>query len=139
MVEPFLIAAAEGAEYAKPAYFADGAVWVALAMLAVIALMIWKRAPAAIGKSLDDKIAMIRARHHHRRSKAIIPRNPAQCLFKQGFGAEQGQKRLGRSLAADRPQPCAAATAQDHWLNCSHLDTPRSTFPVPTYTPKTNK
>ena len=61
MVEPFLIAAAEGAEYAKPAYFADGAVWVALAMLAVIALMIWKRAPAAIGKSLDEKIAMIRA------------------------------------------------------------------------------
>ena len=34
--------------------------WVALAMLFVFALMIWKKVPAAIGKSLDAKIALIR-------------------------------------------------------------------------------
>ncbi len=34
---------------------------VALAMLIVILLLIWKKVPAAIGKSLDTKIAAIRA------------------------------------------------------------------------------
>jgi F-type H+-transporting ATPase subunit b len=34
--------------------------WIALAMLVVIAIMIWKKVPGAIGKSLDDKIALIR-------------------------------------------------------------------------------
>src|SRR5437763_15056892 len=34
--------------------------WVALAMLLVFAIMIWKKVPAAIGKALDSKIALIR-------------------------------------------------------------------------------
>src|SRR3954447_17265846 len=34
--------------------------WVALAMLVVFAILIWKRAPGAIGRSLDSKIALIR-------------------------------------------------------------------------------
>jgi F-type H+-transporting ATPase subunit b len=34
--------------------------WVALAMLAVFALLVWKRVPAAIGRALDDKIKLIR-------------------------------------------------------------------------------
>ena len=34
--------------------------WVALAMLAVFAVLIWKKVPAAIGKALDAKIALIR-------------------------------------------------------------------------------
>lgn len=34
--------------------------WVALAMLAVFALLVWKRVPAAIGRALDDKIKQIR-------------------------------------------------------------------------------
>src|SRR5436853_3997667 len=34
--------------------------WVALAMLFVFAIMIWKKVPAAIGKALDSKIALIR-------------------------------------------------------------------------------
>ncbi|MCJ7421945.1 F0F1 ATP synthase subunit B [Sphingomicrobium astaxanthinifaciens] len=41
-------------------YFTDGAVWVAFAMIAVILLMLWKKVPSAIGKSLDAKIAAIR-------------------------------------------------------------------------------
>jgi F-type H+-transporting ATPase subunit b len=34
--------------------------WVALAMLAVFALLVWKRVPAAIGRALDDKIKLMR-------------------------------------------------------------------------------
>ncbi len=34
--------------------------WVALAMLVVIALMLWKKVPATIGRALDKKIAGIR-------------------------------------------------------------------------------
>jgi F-type H+-transporting ATPase subunit b len=34
--------------------------WVALAMLVVIAILIWKKVPAAIGRALDKKIAGIR-------------------------------------------------------------------------------
>src|SRR5438046_6484400 len=34
--------------------------WVALAMLTVFAILIWKKVPGAIGKALDDKIALIR-------------------------------------------------------------------------------
>ena len=33
---------------------------VALAMIVVFAIMIWKKVPAAIGKALDKKIAQIR-------------------------------------------------------------------------------
>lgn len=38
----------------------DASGWIALAMLAVFALMIWKKVPAAIGRALDRKIASIR-------------------------------------------------------------------------------
>jgi F-type H+-transporting ATPase subunit b len=34
--------------------------WVALAMLVVFAVMIWKKVPGAIGRALDDRIALIR-------------------------------------------------------------------------------
>lgn len=34
--------------------------WVALAMLVVFAVLIWKKVPGAIGKALDSKIALIR-------------------------------------------------------------------------------
>lgn len=34
--------------------------WVALAMLVVIAILLWKKVPAAIGRALDKKIAGIR-------------------------------------------------------------------------------
>lgn len=39
----------------------DATGWVALAMIAVIAIMLWKKVPAAIGGALDKKIAGIRA------------------------------------------------------------------------------
>lgn len=38
----------------------DATGWVSIAMLAVIAIMLWKKVPAAIGRALDKKIAGIR-------------------------------------------------------------------------------
>jgi F-type H+-transporting ATPase subunit b len=38
----------------------DATAWVALAMLVVLAIMLWKKVPAAIGGALDKKIAGIR-------------------------------------------------------------------------------
>jgi F-type H+-transporting ATPase subunit b len=42
------------------AFGLDAPQWIALAMLAVIALLIWKKVPSAIGKALDKKIEAIR-------------------------------------------------------------------------------
>jgi F-type H+-transporting ATPase subunit b len=56
--------AAEGhgaAPHAEPAAFGlDATAWVALAMLVVLGIMLWKKVPAAIGRALDKKIAGIR-------------------------------------------------------------------------------
>jgi F-type H+-transporting ATPase subunit b len=47
--------------HAKPkALGMDATMWVALAMLAVIALFIWKKVPAMIGAALDKQIAGIK-------------------------------------------------------------------------------
>jgi F-type H+-transporting ATPase subunit b len=49
------------AEHAQPTALGLGApAWIALAMVAVIAILIWKKVPGAIGKALDSKIALIR-------------------------------------------------------------------------------
>ena len=47
-------------EVEPTALFLNPGGWVALAMLAVFAILIWKKVPSAIGKALDDKIALIR-------------------------------------------------------------------------------
>jgi F-type H+-transporting ATPase subunit b len=49
-----------GAEHEPSFLGLDPGGWVALAMLAVFALLIWKKVPAAIGRALDGKIALIR-------------------------------------------------------------------------------
>jgi F-type H+-transporting ATPase subunit b len=38
----------------------DAGGWIALAMVAVFALLIWKKVPGAIARALDSKIALIR-------------------------------------------------------------------------------
>jgi F-type H+-transporting ATPase subunit b len=46
---------------AEPTFLGfDPGGWVALAMVAVFAIFIWKKVPAAIGKALDAKIGVIR-------------------------------------------------------------------------------
>jgi F-type H+-transporting ATPase subunit b len=53
--------AAEAPEAAEPTAFAlDPGGWVALAILIVFALLIWKKVPGAVGRALDSKIALIR-------------------------------------------------------------------------------
>jgi len=48
-------------EHPEPTFLGlDPGGWVALAMLAVFALLIWKKVPGAIAKALDAKIALIR-------------------------------------------------------------------------------
>lgn len=61
-----MLAAAEAegehAEFVEPMAFGlTPTAWVALAMIAVLALFLWKKVPAAVGKALDGKIAEIRA------------------------------------------------------------------------------
>ena len=43
------------------ALYLDAPQWIALAMVLVIALLLWKRVPSLVGKALDKKIAGIRA------------------------------------------------------------------------------
>ncbi|HWJ68512.1 MAG TPA: F0F1 ATP synthase subunit B [Sphingobium sp.] len=43
------------------ALFMNGTGWVSLAMLIFLALLVWKKVPAAIGAALDRKIGAIRA------------------------------------------------------------------------------
>ncbi|HEY0086520.1 MAG TPA: hypothetical protein VGB65_11485 [Allosphingosinicella sp.] len=50
-----------GAPHAEPkALGMDATAWVALAMIVVIALLLWKKVPGAIAKALDRKIDGIR-------------------------------------------------------------------------------
>jgi F-type H+-transporting ATPase subunit b len=49
-----------GAEHEPTALWLTPGGWVALAVLAVFAVLIWKKVPNAIGKALDSKIALIR-------------------------------------------------------------------------------
>src|SRR5687767_16009003 len=49
------------APHAEPTAFGlDATQWVALAMVVVLAILIWKKVPAAIASALDKKIATIR-------------------------------------------------------------------------------
>ena len=56
-----MAAVAEAPEAAEPTAFwlnPDG--WVALAVLIVFVLLIWKKVPGAVGRALDSKIELIR-------------------------------------------------------------------------------
>ena len=62
MAEPIAtVEQPHGAEHAEATSLGmDAGGWVALAMLAVFALLIWQKVPKAIGRALDGKIALIR-------------------------------------------------------------------------------
>ena len=70
MVEPEIVNTTHaGAEVPGPehgtadptALYMDASMWVALAMVVVLILLAYKKVPASIGRSLDSKIAAIRA------------------------------------------------------------------------------
>jgi F-type H+-transporting ATPase subunit b len=55
------VAHAPAGEHAEPTFLLwNAGGWVAIAMLVVFAILVWKRVPAAIGKALDKKIGAIR-------------------------------------------------------------------------------
>ena len=68
--------------------------WISLAMLVVIAIIIWKKVPAAIGKALDEKIALIRGQL----AEAEALRKEAEALKaeyeKKAKGADKDRKAL---------------------------------------------
>ncbi|MEI9928583.1 MAG: hypothetical protein WDN44_13910 [Sphingomonas sp.] len=75
MVE--ILSAAAGVEHAEPTAFGLAAPgWIALAMLAVIGVLLWKRVPAIVGGALDKKIAEIR----HQLDQASQLRADAEAL-----------------------------------------------------------
>ena len=52
---------APASEHAEPTFLGfDPGGWVAIAMLVVFGVFIWKRVPAAIGRALDGRIKLIR-------------------------------------------------------------------------------
>jgi F-type H+-transporting ATPase subunit b len=56
-----MAAVAEAPEAAEPtAFWLNPGGWVALAVLIVFAILIWKKVPGAVGRALDSKIALIR-------------------------------------------------------------------------------
>src|SRR5690348_16351581 len=60
--QPTATTAVPQGEAAHPntAYGFDAYGWVALSMIFVLVLLAWKKVPAAVGKALDSKIALIR-------------------------------------------------------------------------------
>jgi F-type H+-transporting ATPase subunit b len=56
-----MAAVAAAPEAAEPtAFWLNPGGWVALAILIVFAVLIWKKVPGAVGRALDSKIALIR-------------------------------------------------------------------------------
>ncbi|MEZ5937319.1 MAG: ATPase [Hyphomonadaceae bacterium] len=52
-------AAAEAAHTAATPLFQDPATWTGIALIIFLAILVWKKVPAAIAKSLDDRAAKI--------------------------------------------------------------------------------
>ncbi|MEO5772852.1 MAG: hypothetical protein ABIQ32_01860 [Sphingomicrobium sp.] len=67
--------------------------WVAIAMLVVFAILIWKKVPGAIARSLDDRIATIRSQLDEARAL----REEAEALRKE---YEQKAKSADKEAAA---------------------------------------
>src|SRR5690242_6234572 len=78
MAEPHTTAGTEApVHHAEPTAFGLNAPgWISLAVIFVIALMIWKKVPAAITGALDQKIALIR----DQLAEAETLRNEAEAL-----------------------------------------------------------
>ncbi|SRR6185503_1429701 len=82
-------------EHAEPTFLGmNPGGWVALAMIAVFAILIWKKVPGAIAKALDDKIALIR----DQLAEAEALRKEAEALKaeyeKKSRSAEKDRKAL---------------------------------------------
>jgi F-type H+-transporting ATPase subunit b len=85
-------------EHAEPSFLGlDPGGWVALAMLAVFALLIWKKVPGAIAGALDNKIALI----SDQLSEAEALRKEAEAL-KAEYAAKAASADKDRAALLDR-------------------------------------
>lgn len=71
--------------------------WVALAMLVVIGIMVWKKVPAAIGRALDKKIGAIR----EQLAEAQALREEAEAL-KAEYAAKAAQAQSDAAAMVER-------------------------------------
>ena len=90
-----LVSEPAGAEHGEPAAFGivTAPVAIALAMIVVIAVIIWKKVPAAIGRALDEKIKLIR----DQLAEAADLRKEAEALKKE---YEKKSKSADKDAAA---------------------------------------
>jgi F-type H+-transporting ATPase subunit b len=98
-----------GAPHAEPTGLGlDATAWVSLAMILVIALLLWKKVPAAIAKALDSKIEGIR----RQLDEAAQLRAEAEALR----GAQEAKSAAAEAEAAaivDRARLEADAIVRD--------------------------
>jgi len=106
-------AADSGAAHAEPTAFGfDATGWVAIAMLAVIAILLWKKVPAAIGRALDKKIAGIR----EQLDEAAKLRSEAESLkaeYEAKGVAAEGEVRIMRERAQTEADAIVAQARSD--------------------------
>src|SRR5574338_228936 len=112
MSEPQTTATTEAPAHqaAEPTAFGLTApAWIALAMLVVIAVMIWKKVPAAIAGALDTKIALIRDQlaKAETDSEALIARRTRMAEDKSAAEGRSAVEQL-RAAAADAATMAAA-------------------------------
>ncbi len=104
-------AAGEGAAHAEPHFIFGAGGWVALAMILLIAIMLWKKVPALIGRMLDGRIAAIRAQL----DEASALRRDAETLrteYETKLAALTGEAQQMRARAGeDAAQILAKAEA----------------------------
>ena len=109
MAEPTAHTEVPGGHEAPPAAFGvvTAPVVVALAVFLVILFLIWKKVPAAIGRSLDKKIAAIREQLNEAESirkdaealKPYLTENAALiCHDVLEFGLQPGLAAIGQSF-----------------------------------------
>jgi F-type H+-transporting ATPase subunit b len=100
-------------EHAEPtALGLSATVWVSLAMLLLIAVMVWKKVPAIVSKMLDDKIAGIRAQL----DEAAALRTEAEALrneYAAKLAALDGETAAIKARAEEEAAALVAKTEAD--------------------------
>jgi F-type H+-transporting ATPase subunit b len=84
-------------EHEASAFGFDPGGWVAIAMLVVLGALIWKKVPAAIGRALDSKIALIR----DQLQEAELLRKDAEAL-RQEYEAKSASADKDRAALLER-------------------------------------
>ena len=90
----------------------DATAWVSIAMLVVIAIMIWKKVPRAIGGALDKKIAGIRAQLEEA-SRLRAEAEALKAEYETKAAAAEGEARQMRERAQAEADAIVAKARTD--------------------------